>query len=110
MRRIRVAVHTTEVRPEQREAWCSANSPVGSSRHFPSETRADRLDLLDFPTILLHETGHSICTLRQASRRSWRIGQRRNLKVKFLHYAETVQENLPPTDGQETPRLAGNGR
>jgi hypothetical protein len=55
MRRIRVAVHTTEVRPEQREAWCSANSPVGSSRHFPSETRADRLDLLDFPTILFYE-------------------------------------------------------
>jgi hypothetical protein len=31
--------------------------------------------------------------LRQASRRSWRIGQRLPVKVKFLHYAETMQES-----------------
>jgi hypothetical protein len=43
-----------------------------------------RLDLLDFPTILFYETGYSICTLRQASRRSGRIAQWRNVKVKFF--------------------------
>jgi len=31
--------------------------------------------------------------LRQASRRSWRIGQRLPVKVKFLHYGETMQES-----------------
>src|SRR5713226_2676048 len=31
--------------------------------------------------------------LRQASRRSWRIGQRLPVKVKYLHYAETMQES-----------------
>ena len=40
------------------------------------------LDLLDFPTILFHETGYSLHTLRQASRRSRRIGQRRPVEVK----------------------------
>jgi hypothetical protein len=34
------------------------------------------LDLLDFPTILFYESGYSLHILRQASRRSWRIGQR----------------------------------
>ena len=34
-----------------------------------------RLDLLDFPTIIFYESGYSLHTLRQASRRSWRIGQ-----------------------------------
>ena len=41
-------------------------------------------DLLDFPTIIFYESGYSLHTLRQASRRSWRIGQRRPVRVKFL--------------------------
>jgi len=50
------------------------------------------LDLMDFPTILFHETGYSLHTLRQSSRRSWRIGQRRPVEVKFFAYAGTMQE------------------
>lgn len=50
------------------------------------------LDLVDFPTILFHETGYSLHTLRQASRRSWRIGQRRPVEVKFFAYRGTMQE------------------
>ena len=48
--------------------------------------------MIEFPTILFYETGYSIYVLRQASRRSWRIGQRLPVKVKFLHYVETMQE------------------
>jgi hypothetical protein len=51
------------------------------------------LGLIEFPTILFYETGYSIYVLRQASRRSWRIGQRLPVKVKYLHYAETMQES-----------------
>src|SRR5208283_4350896 len=50
------------------------------------------LDLLDFPTLLFHETGYSLHTLRQASRRSWRSGQRRPVEVKFFAYKGTMQE------------------
>ncbi len=50
------------------------------------------LDLLDFPTILFHETGYSLHTLRQSSRRSWRIGQKRPVEVKFFAYTGTMQE------------------
>ena len=49
------------------------------------------LDLLDFPTIIFYESGYSLHTLRQASRRSWRIGQRRQVRVKFLCYEGTMQ-------------------
>jgi len=49
------------------------------------------LDLLDFPTIIFYESGYSLHTLRQASRRSWRIGQSRNVRVKFLCYEGTMQ-------------------
>lgn len=49
------------------------------------------LDLLDFPTIIYFQTGMSIYTLRQSSRRSWRIGQKRDVKVYYMAYAETAQ-------------------
>jgi len=49
------------------------------------------LDLLDFPTIIFYESGYSLHTLRQASRRSWRIGRRRQVRVKFLCYEGTMQ-------------------
>jgi hypothetical protein len=50
------------------------------------------LDLWSFPDIFFYETGYSIYTLRQASRRSWRIGQWSNVNVKFFYYAGTMQE------------------
>ena len=50
------------------------------------------LDLLALSDIFFYETGYSIYTLRQASRRSWRIGQRNNVNVKFFYYAGTMQE------------------
>jgi len=50
------------------------------------------LDLLAFPTLYFYETGYSLHTLRQASRRSWRIGQRFPVRVKFVTYSDTMQE------------------
>jgi len=50
------------------------------------------LDLLEFPAILFHETGYSLHTLRQASRRSWRIGQKHPVEVRFFAYSGTMQE------------------
>jgi hypothetical protein len=47
---------------------------------------------LAFPTLYFYETGYSLHTLRQASRRSWRIGQRFPVRVKFVTYSGTMQE------------------
>jgi hypothetical protein len=49
------------------------------------------LDLLAFPTPYFYETGYSLHTLRQASRRSWRIGQKHPVHVKFLVSKATTQ-------------------
>jgi len=49
------------------------------------------MDLLWAPSIYFVQTGYSIYTLRQASRRSWRIGQRSNVVVHFLTYNDTMQ-------------------
>ncbi|MGA3208763.1 MAG: DEAD/DEAH box helicase family protein [Syntrophales bacterium] len=52
------------------------------------------MDLIDFPTIIFYQLPFSTYTLRQASRRSWRITQERPVKVYFLAYAETMQTRL----------------
>ncbi len=90
---IRVAVLTTDVPPEAREAWYERQLRAGVQAVIchPKLVQTG-LDLIAFPVILFYETGYSIYVLRQASRRSWRIGQRAPVNVKFLHYAETMQE------------------
>jgi hypothetical protein len=50
------------------------------------------LDLIDFPTLVFYQIEYSVYTVRQASRRSWRIGQKNPVKVYFLTYGETIQE------------------
>lgn len=49
------------------------------------------LDLLQFPTIIFYETTYNVFTLKQASRRSWRIGQKDDVKVIFMAYSDTPQ-------------------
>jgi hypothetical protein len=44
------------------------------------------------PSIFFYETGYSTHVLRQANRRSWRIGQRRPVRICFMSYADTAQE------------------
>jgi len=52
------------------------------------------MDLLDFPSIVFYQIPMSTYTLRQASRRSWRIPQKRPVKVSFLTYSATMQTRL----------------
>jgi hypothetical protein len=52
------------------------------------------MDLLDFPSIIFYQIPMSTYTLRQASRRSWRIPQKRPVKVFFLTYSGTMQTRL----------------
>jgi len=87
-------VLTADVPPETREGWYDRQLRGGVQAVIchPKLVQTG-LDLIDFPTILFYETGYSIYVLRQASRRSWRIGQRLPVKVKFLHYSETMQES-----------------
>jgi hypothetical protein len=90
---IRVALLTTEVAPELREAWYERQLQAGVQVVIGHPRLVQTgLDLWSFPDILFYETGYSIYTLRQASRRSWRIGQRSNVNVKFFYYAGTMQE------------------
>jgi hypothetical protein len=49
------------------------------------------LDLIDWPSICWYETEYSVYVMRQASRRSWRIGQRQPVEITFMVYEGTIQ-------------------
>ena len=89
---IRAAVLRASVPTQKREAWYQEQLRRGIDVAIATPSWSTGLDLLDFPAILFYETGYSLHTLRQASRRSWRIGQRRPVEVKFFAYSETMQE------------------
>jgi hypothetical protein len=89
---IRTAVLRSSVDTSKRESWYARQIKEGVQIVISHPKLVETgLDLLDFPTILFYESGYSLHTLRQASRRSWRIGQRRPVRVKFLCYEGTMQ-------------------
>jgi hypothetical protein len=50
------------------------------------------LDLLDFPTIVFYQINYSTYVTRQASRRSWRIGQKLPVHVYHFAYEDSAQK------------------
>jgi len=90
---IRAEILSSSVKPEQREEWLiqkvSEDAQVVIANPMLVQTG---LDLLDFPAIVFYQTGYSVFTLRQASRRSWRIGQDKPVRIHYLHYRNTMQE------------------
>ena len=89
----RVAVMKADaVAPDRREAWVADKVKQGLDVMICHPRLVQTgLDLIDFPTICWYETDYSVYVMRQASRRSWRIGQTRPVKVVFMSYRNTLQ-------------------
>ena len=89
---ISCAVMRSNIDTSKREAWYERRLKEGVQVFIAHPKLVETgLDLLFAPTIIFHESGYSLHTLRQASRRSWRIGQRQPVRVKFLCYEGTMQ-------------------
>ena len=89
---IRTAVLRASVPTTQRESWYARKVAEGVQVVIGHPKLVETgLDLLDFPTLVFYETGYSLHTLRQSSRRSWRIGQDRPVRVIFLCQEATMQ-------------------
>jgi hypothetical protein len=91
---IKCAVMSTSIKSSEREAWVEKqvkekNIDVLLCNPTLVETG---LDLLDFTTIIFYQVGYNLFTLRQASRRSWRLSQTKDVTVYFMYYRNTVQE------------------
>ena len=89
----RVAVMKADaVAPDKREAWVAEKVTQGIDVMICHPRLVQTgLDLIDFQTLCWYETDYSVYVMRQASRRSWRIGQTRPVKVVFMAYRNTLQ-------------------
>lgn len=81
------------VSSKNRESWIRKKLDEGIDVLICNPSLVETgLDLLDFTTIIFYQIGYNLYTLRQASRRSWRLSQDRDIEVYFLYYRDTIQE------------------
>lgn len=89
-----VSVLRSSVPTEKREDWILDQVDRGVDVLICNpELVKTGLDLLDFPAIVFLQSGFNVYTVQQASRRSWRIGQKQPVEVFYLSYAETAQSD-----------------
>lgn len=83
-------LQASKVRPKKREEWIQSNRSDVLITH-PRNVQTG-LDLIDFPEVVWYQQDYSVYILRQASRRSWRIGQTKPVNVHYLFYETSIQE------------------
>ncbi len=84
-----IKVLNGNIEAKKRDAWIKKN-PCDVLITNPELVKTG-LDLFEYPSIFFYQTGYNTFTLKQASRRSWRIGQKVSCKVFFLVYERTPQ-------------------
>lgn len=82
-----------KVKPAHRERWVADRLAAGMQVLITNPTLVQTgLDLNAFTTLIFYDTGYKLFTLRQASRRSWRINQTApRIEVYMLYYQSTMQ-------------------
>jgi SNF2 family DNA or RNA helicase len=90
--KIRVGILESSIPPKRREEWVRKHSQGFDVLLTNAELVKTGLDLYEYPTIYSYQTGYNIFTLRQAARRSWRIGQTVPVRVFFAVCRNTMQE------------------
>ena len=104
----RVGVLKSSVPVKEREAWIEKNGvdlDVMLSHPVLVQTGLDLFDKggfgHNFCTLAFYETGYVLPTLRQASRRAWRLKQPKDCKVAYFYYKGTMQERAMNLMGQK---------
>lgn len=89
----RAEILTPQIVTEKREEWVDKRVKNGLQVLITNPRCVETgLDLNAFTTIIFYSMGYNLFTLRQASRRSWRINQTApKVEVYMLYYADTMQ-------------------
>lgn len=82
----------SHVSPEKRVEWLAVKEEEGAKVLICNMRLVEvGLDLLPWPTIIFYQLNYDINTVRQSSRRAWRIGQVRECRVYYMVYEGTQQ-------------------
>ncbi len=82
----------SHVSPEKRVEWLARKEEEGAKVIICNMRLVETgLDLLPWQTIIFYQMSYNINTIRQASRRAWRIGQTRECRIYYMVYQHTQQ-------------------
>ena len=89
----RTEIMSERVTPSTREKWVEKCLASGLQVLITNPSLVETgLDLNAFTTLIFYSMGYNLFTLRQASRRSWRINQTApRVEVYMLYYKNTMQ-------------------
>lgn len=89
----RTEIMSEKIRPSAREDWVQKRLSAGMQVLITNPSLVETgLDLNAFTTLIFYSMGYKLFTLRQASRRSWRINQTApRVEVYLLYYKDTMQ-------------------
>jgi len=90
----RTEILTDKIKTTDREEWVQKKLAAGMQVLIVNPSLVETgLDLNAFTTLVFYSMGYKLFTLRQASRRSWRINQKAPaVKVYMLYYEDTMQQ------------------
>ena len=90
----RTEILTDKIKTTDREDWVQKKLAAGMQVLIVNPSLVETgLDLNAFTTLVFYSMGYKLFTLRQASRRSWRINQKASaVKVYMLYYEDTMQQ------------------
>ena len=89
----RAEIMSEKIKPDAREDWVQRRLAAGMQVLIVNPSLVETgLDLNAFTTLIFYSMGYKLFTLRQASRRSWRINQTApKVEVYLLYYQDTMQ-------------------
>jgi hypothetical protein len=104
---LKVKVMRASVSPAEREEWINTHGNGADVIVSHPDLVKTGLDFFNraaghnYTTIMFYQTGYNLFTLRQAARRAWRIGQRRECRVLYFYFKGTMQERAMSLMGRK---------
>lgn len=93
-----------EVPARERKSWFSRLGSIQTVLVNPACIQTG-LTLLDFPTIAVYQSGFNVITQKQAEGRPYRIGAKKDVRIAYFAYANTVQSLTLDIMGQRRAAL-----
>lgn len=94
---LRVGILRASIGTDKREAWIREHGPQYDVMLSHPQLVETGLDLFDkrgsynFNRLAFYQCGYNLFTMRQASRRAWRLSQILPCEVAYFYYANTMQ-------------------
>lgn len=101
-KRFKVAELTSSIKLQKREEWIEKQYQKGVQVIITHPRCVETgLDIVQYPSIYFFETSYDIKLMRQAERRAYRPNNRRECRIYYSYYKNTLQEEALKLQGSK---------